>query len=444
MSLFGMMSVPLANIAAQSHRRSENMKTVSVALSAGMIGCIFSQPISAGEADKYSEKVLYSFCSQPRCADGSLPVAGLIDVKGMLYGTADSGGTSGAGAVFSIDPETDTETVLYSFDGATGRTPIGALIDMKGKLYGTTGYGGSHSCGEGQYCGDVFSFDLKNGTEKEVFSFNGTDGQLPTGSLVAVNGMLYGTTFAGGSTGCGGIGCGTVFSLDPKTGAESVLYSFCGQANCADGENPFAGLIYVNGALYGTTENGGASGGGMVFSVDADTGAETALYSFCSQVNCTDGYYPLGGLIYADGELLGTTNGGGENCQNNGNPGCGTVFSVDPGTGAETVLYSFAGGTDGAGPNAAVILVDGALYGTTGFGGGAGCGGEGCGTVFSVDPGTGAETVLYSFGGDTDGEFPWAGLIHKKGKLYGTTFYGGGSGCGGEGCGTVFALTRNH
>jgi len=106
--------------------------------------------------------------------------------------------------------------------------------------------------------------------------------------------------------------CGTVFSVDPTSGAEKVLHSFCSQANCAYGSNPLANLISVNGTLYGTTLAGGAGCGGgcgTAFSVDPTTGAENVIYAF--QDNGTDGTGPQGGLIDINGALYGTTVFGG-------------------------------------------------------------------------------------------------------------------------------------
>jgi len=192
------------------------------------------------------------------------------------------------------------------------------------------------------------------------------------------------------------------------------------------------GLIHVKSHLYGTTQGGGA-GGGVVFSLNRKTGAEEVLYSFCGQQNCLDGFNPRG-LIDVDGTLYGTTlQGGSYNCDQG--QGCGTVFSLDPTTGAHTVLHSFGSGTDGTTPVAGLIHVNGALCGTTGAGGATGCGTLGCGTVFSIDPNTGAETVIYSFGAGTDGRGPEAGLTAVNGKFYGTTAEGGA-----HGGGTVFVL----
>jgi uncharacterized repeat protein (TIGR03803 family) len=149
-----------------------------------------------------------------------------------------------------------------------------------------------------------------------------------------------------------------------------------------------------------------------------------------------DGSFPDAGLIEgSDGNFYGTTQfGGGTGCV--ASLGCGTVFKITP-TGAETVLHSFKEGTNAAYPQAGLIADSaGNLYGTT-WGGGA----SGIGTVFKVAPG-GAESVLYSFKGGSDGWLPGASLVADgKGDLYSTTYGGVGTGCVGTGCGTVFELT---
>ncbi len=370
-------------------------------------------------------QLLYSFRGDK---DGKFPWAGLINVNGTLYGTTHGGGAHKAGTFFSITT-TGTKKVLYSFGGGShGSAPSGNFIAVKGTLYGTTDYGGAGSCFGG--CGTVFSITT-TGTEKVLYSFaGGSDGVHPNGSLINVNGTLYGTTSEGGGSGCSGSGCGTVFSIT-MTGTEKVLYSFAGGS---DGANPAAGLINVKGTLYGTTFTGGANGWGTVFSVTT-TGTEKVVYGFCSQTSCADGLWPAAGLINVKSTLYGTTRNGGAN-------GWGTVFSVTT-TGTEKVLYSFGGGSDGGDPVATLIHVNGKLYGTTYYeGNGEGCV-NGCGTVFSVTT-TGSEKVLHSFGGDADGANPAANLVNLNGTLYSTTTYGGAGGCGPHypaGCGSVFALT---
>ena len=202
-----------------------------------------------------SETVIYSF--QRDGSDGNTPYAGLINVGGTLYGTTKSGGVYGDGTVFSVNPATGTEKVLHSFQGADGNQPYAGLINVKGTLYGTTVNGGANDYGT------LFTINPKTGAETVLHSFaGGTDGYDPEAPLINVNGTLYGTTYAGGVN-----GGGTVFKINRTTGAEKVLYSFCGQAGCADGDGPLAGLIDVNGILYGTTIGGGADGQGTVFKI---------------------------------------------------------------------------------------------------------------------------------------------------------------------------------
>ena len=425
------------------------MKSICTGLFAAALGCVFIHSVSAADAVKAREKVLYAFCSQQYCTDGDFPQASLIDVKGTLYGTTVYGGRNddcrgyACDTVFALDPNTGAEKVLYSFcslqNCADGSEPFARLIDVNGTLYGTTYEGGtSGTCPYG--CGTVFSLDPKTGAEKVVYSFcsqpNCTDGADPYyAGLIDVKGTLYGTTISGGDGAT--YQDGTVFAIDPNTGAEKVLYSFCNKAHCADGAAPYAGLIDVNGTLYGITEEGGTSGTcqygcGAVFSVDPKTGAEAVVYSFCSLQNCTDGTGPTAsGLIAVQGVLYGTTGGGGSDNK-------GTVFALDPKTGAETVVYSFTGyaGGDGQLPYAGVIDAGGTLYGTTVDGGLGACFAGGCGTVFSVNPATGAEAVLHSFRRRTKGgTTPYTGLIAVRGVLYGMASDGGA-----HGGGTVFAI----
>lgn len=166
---------------------------------------------------------------------------------------------------------------------------------------------------------------------------------------------------------------------------------------------------------------------------------ETILYAFQGG---SDAASPQAGLI-ADkgGNLYGTTYyGGGTGCYGDG---CGTIFKLAP-DGTETVLYAFRGGNDGEYPQAGLVADKaGNLYGTTSEGAGTGCfDSDGCGTVFRLAP-DGSLTVLHSFTGGSDGGEPEAGLIvDKAGNLYGTTYVGGGTGCDlSLGCGTVFEVT---
>jgi uncharacterized repeat protein (TIGR03803 family) len=201
--------------------------------------------------------------------------------------------------------------------------------------------------------------------------------------------------------------------------------------NGTDGANPYAGLIADgSGNLYGTTYGGGASGDGTVFELAHGSGVITTLASF----NGTDGANPQAGLILdGSGNVYGTTYGGGAS-------GDGTVFELSQGSGTITPLGSF-NGTDGQSPTAGLVMDSGGnLYGTT-TGGGA----DRKGTVFELSQGSGAITTLASFDG-TDGSDPYAGLlIDASGNLYGTALQGGAHGKGAvfelsEGSGTISTL----
>jgi uncharacterized repeat protein (TIGR03803 family) len=202
-----------------------------------------------------------------------------------------------------------------------------------------------------------------------------------------------------------------------------------------------------SGNIYGVTQNGGnvsdncgvglAIGCGTVFQLASD-GTLTTLYTFTGG----NGSYPPAGLLMdKNSNLYGTTLSGGSSNFCGLYTGCGLVYELSP-SGTETVLYPFNGGADGGLPEAGLIAdSQGNLYGTTSVGGGTGCGGYGCGTVFEIAPDT-TETILYAFQGNSDGAFPVAALyLDGKGNLYGTTSSGGGTGCGGGGCGTVFELS---
>jgi uncharacterized repeat protein (TIGR03803 family) len=321
---------------------------------------------------------------------------------------SNGGAIMGAADVTSVSIACGTNfSLLYSFAGGhgDGASPYHCLIQAAdGDFYGTTLDGGAGN-------GTIFE-STPSGTETLFYSF----ASMPWACLIqAADGNFYGTTASGGTS-----GRGTVFKISPS-GTETVVYSFP-----TGSSEPYTGVIQgSDGNLYGTTGANGASDDGTVFKITAG-GTETVLHTFPK--TGTDGQIPYAGLIEgSDGNFYGTTYFGGSN-------GFGTVFKVTP-SGTETVLYSFAGGTDGEHPYAGVIQgSDGNFYGTT-YQGGA----SGYGTVFKVTP-SGTETVLYSFtGGSGDGANPEAGLTQgSDGNFYGNTYIGGASNLG-----TVFELTAS-
>jgi uncharacterized repeat protein (TIGR03803 family) len=378
---------------------------------------------------------MYSFTGG---IDGANPQTALLYADGVLYGTTANGGQAppgspscGCGTVFKIDPKIGTETIVYTFKGGSdGSNPQGALIELNGLLYGTTYNGGT----EYEY-GTVYKLDPKTGAESVLYAFTGaSDGANPHAGLTNVNGILYGTTEFGGDASP----FGSVFKIDPTTGVETTLHEFgYSSSGPVEAAYPEDALVYLNGVLYGTTFQGGTTCDcGTVFEMNPTTGALAVLHSFAS---CSDGTYPITGLINVSGTLYGTTGSGGKDCSGpfSGN---GTVFGINPSTGKEMVLYRF-NGTFGAHPSTALLNVGGTLIGPT-FDGGQDCGSYGCGTLFAIGVNTRSETSLYAFSGGNEGANPQGALISVGGVLYGTTYDGGGTDCGGSGCGTVYKLTK--
>ena len=251
------------------------------------------------------------------------------------------------------------------------------------------------------------------------FTGQNGDGSLPDGALV----IDKNGALYGTTIGPAATGPdGVLFRLTPSSGGSAWTETVLERFNSLNGEFPNGIVMGSNGAIYGTAILGGAGGKGLVYGFDPAADTSTVLYNFISPA------YPDALVIGPDGVLYGTASGG-QACY----MGCGAVFALTPpatpgGAWTETTLYNFAGGTDGVYPEAAVTIgADGSLYGTTVYGGGTGCGaGYGCGTVFRLTPpattgGTWTETVLHAFTGGADGSNPYAGLVFgKDGALYGT------------------------
>jgi uncharacterized repeat protein (TIGR03803 family) len=240
----------------------------------------------------------------------------------------------------------------------------------------------------------------------------------------------------GGSSSNCQLGCGTLFQLNLQ-GTLSTLHNFCSSLGCADGSSPAGNLVQgTDGDFYGTTQLGGLHANGGVFKVSS-SGSFVALYSFCAQANCGDGAQPYAGLVQAtDGNFYGTATAGGTGsvmvCENNNNaPGCGTVFKITP-SGVVTTIHNFClqtGCTDGANPYGALVQgTDGYLYGTT-FAGGA----NQLGTVYRISL-AGDFAVVASFianSGPNTGGATFSGVIQgSDGNFYGSTYLGGDGGGG--------------
>ena len=354
------------------------------------------------------ETVLYAFKGG---ADGAVPAAGVIaDAAGNLYGTTTNGGLrcngEGCGTVYKVTPS-GQKTTLIEFSGqADGGNPlVGLTRDAAGNLYGTAQGGVTHA-------GNVYRLDPAGDYTTLYWfpatpSYVATDLHYPTAVILDPSGNLYGATWYQGSG-------GMVYKLDPSN-QETTLHAF---SPAPGGTSPWAGVILDPASnLYGTTYYGGASNAGAVYKIDAE-GRLTTLYSFTGG---TDGGHPSAGVVRdSAGNLYGITTAGGPPGCLYSRGGCGVVYKLDP-SGQETVLHTFATAGDGYLPESGVTLdAAGNLYGTTVEGGPSGAG-----IVYRLDP-SGNETVLYSFAGGSDGAYLTAGVVlDPAGNLYGTTLEGG-------------------
>lgn len=344
---------------------------------------------------------VYNFCAKPDCPEGWGPWGGLVLAKdGNFYGTTTNGGRCGqkgmtCGTIFKLTPKGHL-TVLYSFcslsDCADGAGPVGALIQgPDGNFYGTTSAGGIQSdyCMNG--CGTIFRM-TPSGQLTTMYILTLPDSAVPYGGLVlGSDGNFYGTTTEGGDNGPGCMdtpGCGTIFRVTPA-GEFTTIHYFC-STDCSDGDFPGGLVLAADGMFYGVAEGGGQGEQGTFFSITPG-GQFTTIYKFCHELNCTDGSYPAGTLIQAtDGNFYGVTGQGGNIPDCPGGWGCGVVFSITP-NGTETVLHIFTG-ADGQYPSGGLTqATTGDLFGTAFTGGitDPSCWSQGCGTLFKISSGLG-------------------------------------------------------
>lgn len=355
-------TVPLATLIADTNGNFYGTTFDGGSRNAGIV--FKTSPNGSGG---WTTTVLHNFGAG---TDGVGPCASLtMDSSGNLYGTTLDGGGHNAGTIFETSPNGSggwTTRVLHNF-GETdtdGMQPYAGLVmDGSGNLYGTTFFGGSNAVGT------VFELTPDgNGswTEKIIHDFknSSTDGFGPSSNLIFHSGQLYGTTAYGGPN-----NSGTVFYVSPcgtcKSGwAENLRWSF--NLNGPDGAVSVSTVTIDDSRnIYGTVNRGGANGGGTVFELSPVNGqwTETILRSLG---NGTDAAIPLAGVLLIDGNVYGTTASGGANNQ-------GTVFELTPSSGGhwiQNILHSFGGGNDGIAPYAGLISdSQGNLYCTTSAGG---------------------------------------------------------------------------
>lgn len=349
-------------------------------------------------AQAQSSKIIWSFTDKH--GEGAVPFAPVIfDGDGAVYGTTAIGGIGTFGTVFKLTPPTGsgnwTEKILYHFSGGSdGQQPSDIVFGPGGVIYSTTYLGGSDFCYQG--CGTILQLTPPTGggswTKQTLYDFTGfQDGQAPGNVQVGPNGALFGTTPSGGPPAgtCHEVGCGTVWVLNESGGVwtKTIIHAF--PAATGDGQGPNYDIVFdANGNLYGTTYAGGSSHFGTVFKLSPP--------------------------------------------------------AVTGGAWTETILHSFTGsGADGGYPIGGLVIDrNGVVYGTASYSGVA----NDSGTAFALTPpaksgGTWKYKVIHKFAGGKDGATPATTMaLDQKGNLYGTTWNGGSSACY-LGCGTVFKLT---
>jgi uncharacterized repeat protein (TIGR03803 family) len=379
--------------------------------------------ISAGQLGAQVFTTLYNFTNNI----GSDPVGTLFLSGNVLYGTTQSGGSSGKGTVFAVNTDGTGFTNLHTFIGSDGADPYSALILSGNSLYGAA------------------QGNISSGT---VFKLN-TDGTDFT-NLSALSDFLgltlSGNTFYGVSGLAGDAFTGTLFKLNTDGSGLATVYAFSPvnyEETNSDGANPVYPLLLSGDTLYGTAGSGGIGGDGTVFKVNTNGDGFTVLHTFTALSSAQrggtngDGAIP-GAMVLSGDTLYGTTIIG-------GNSGNGVVFAVNADGTGYTVLHTFAArsgpnstNSDGSDPSPYLLLSGNTLYGTTGFGGSSSNG-----TVFAVNTDGSDFTVLHNFTAysapsntNSDGGSPFGGLILAGTTLYGTAEFGGAGNTG-----TIFSIS---
>src|ERR1035438_6425381 len=365
--------------------------------------------LAAGPTLAQTYTVLHEFSG----SDGANPQATLTLSNMTLYGTAFQGGISNNGTLFRINTDGSGFTVLKNFTGGSdGALPSGRLVLAGTTLYGTTQSGG---LGINQGGGTVFKINTDGTGFTLIHAFTyGSSAFSPEAGLLLSGTTLYGTTEVSGVY---SPNYGTVFKVNIDGSGYQVLKTL----GSSDGANPRAELIMSGTALYGTTSGHEYPGNGTIFKLNTDGSGFAVLKELSNIGSCNRLFSPL--------VLSGTTLYGMASEDNF----YGTVFRLNTdGTGfavLKTITNSFGGGLwpGLSGP----VLSDATLYGTSGgrerFGF---ISTNNVGTVFQINTDGSGYVVLKNFAGGSDGANPEAGLVLSGTVIYGTTAYGGTSNSG--------------
>ena len=400
----------------------------------------------ARPAAAQSLQVLHSFAalSGPLLTnfDGANPVGYLVLSGKTLYGTASRGGAFGAGTVFAVRADGTGFTNLHRFAAVSGplstnvegASPLAGLVLSGDTLYGTTSSGGTGGAGT------VFSVridgtgftNLHNFPALSGILFANSDGAHPQAPLFFSAGTLYGTARDGGA-----FGNGSLFALRADGTGFINLHSFSpayynptGYYTNLDGANPLGGLILSNALLYGTAVYGGRAGQGTVFAVPTNGDGFVTLHHFnlvartpAGAYTNSDGANPAATLSLAGNLLYGTAQGG-------GSAGVGTVFVLGSDGSGFRPLHSFNTVIEGAAPVAPLALAGQSICGTSSYGGDFAAG-----TLFQLGTDGSRMTRLFSFGSlststNNPGGHPVAGVVVWGNALYGDAYDGGAGGAG--------------
>ena len=352
---------------------------------------------------------LYAFKGQP---DGSSPQGGVvIDAAGNIFGTTQSGGSTNDGSVYELQPSgsTYTEQVILSYSVSDGDQPVATpAMDSADDIFSIAPTGGKSDwgtvvklqpTGKGKYRKAAFH------------AFDVTDGATPEG-IIRAGSVFYATTYFGGAS-----NAGTIVSIKGAHLKPTVLYSF---GKNGSGFFPDWRLAPGSrGTYFGTTASAPASGSGTVFKfTPSQTPPVSTLFTFAT---ASQGQIPNGVVPAKNGDLFGTT-------QQGGSTGLGVLYKLSAGKSGytEQILHTFTGANgDGEYPRGTLVLVGNTLYGTT-----TGGGSMASGTIFQVQTSGNGYAVMYSFKNSSDGASPLGDLLLSNGALYGVSAAGGPGGGG--------------
>jgi len=415
--------------------------------------------MASGEPTPHGKSVIFEYDPVAGTCIPKVSIAGtngwsnvsLTLYNNQLYGFA--GGSFGAGEIFKYDPVTGLYTKLIDFVAGTGSNPTGNLLVFNNKMYGVTENGG----GDHNDYGVLFEYDPTTNIYTKKANLIDIYGEHPTGSLVMLNNKIYGLTRGGAGPGPDGV-YGIIFEYDPFTGNISKKMSF----NPSNGLPLMGSLLAINGKLWGLTQLGGSNNKGVLFQYDPGTN----IYSKKVDLTQSGGWHPSGELIVSGTKLLGLTVYGGNDdlgvlfeydtltntyikrvdfsslngsgptgtltLLNNtiygytgtgGSGGYGVIFEYNPTTFQYTKKIDFMA-TEGELPTGSLTYCNKNLYGLT-YNGGT----RGSGVLYKYDLSDYTTTIEVNFDA-LNGGYPLSDLVAYNNKLYGMTNEGGAYGVG--------------